>query len=146
MKRIQILSLLAASLMLFGGTSCSVFDKYHEVVSYKTSAETADQILIRSEQLTKQALYAFDLFVFIEDHNEALLKTVNPEIHVEANLVRANGRRWIHSLRVATAAFKENRTAGNEANLRTAYTTLTAAYDEVKKYQAEANTLSNKTP
>jgi hypothetical protein len=146
MKLKSILSVLAASTLLLAQPSCSYFDKAHTITTAETSTQTADQILIRSEQLTKQALYSFDTFLFIERNNEQALKDLNPNIHVVAEKIRVHGQEWLKAARRTTKAFKDNRTAENAANLQTAYLTLKQAYDEVQSARQQADTLSHQTP
>jgi len=102
------------------------------------SQQSTDQIILRAEQTAQTARATFDLFVHLERDNEALLKTVNPQIHVYANTIRAHGLDWITSLRDATKAFKANRTPLNESNLNTWLTTLTGAVTQTNQYIAEA--------
>lgn len=130
--------------MLFGG--CDTLSAIKKVTTYQTSPETSDQIIFRSEQLTKQALYTFDTFLFIERNNELLLKGVDPSIHLVAEKVRSHGKDWIVSARNATKTFKANRTEANAANMQTAYLALKGLYDETKAAQAQADKISNKTP
>lgn len=147
MKHIILLIQLVTVVSLTGCESLgSLYSTFTTATTYKSTAKTSDQILIRSEQLTRQALLTFDVFLFIERNNETQLKEFNPNIHVVAEKIRAHGQDWLRAARRTTKAFKENRTAANEANLRTAYTTLLQAYNEVKSAKAQADTLSTKTP
>ena len=102
------------------------------------SQQSTDQVILRAEQTAQTARATFDLFVHLERDNEALLKTVNPQIHVYANTIRAHGLDWITSLRDATKAFKANRTPENQANLNTWLITLTNAITQTNKYIAQA--------
>lgn len=144
---IRILSIICAATLL---ASCDTYNSIRDTVAkattYETSPETTDRIIVRSEQLEKQALYTFDGFLFIERNNELMLKGVDPSIHLVAEKVRSHGKEWIVAARNATKTFKANRTEANAANVRTAYLALKGLYDETKSAQAQADKLSNKTP
>jgi len=62
------------------------------------SAQSSDQIILRAEQTAQTARLTFDTFVHLERQNEAVLKTVNPQIHVYANTIRTHGLDWITSV------------------------------------------------
>jgi hypothetical protein len=98
------------------------------------SALDADQIVLRAEQAAETAKLTFHTFVHLERDNEAMLKTVNPQIHLYANTIRANGIGWIKSLRNATEVFKANRTVDNRATLNTILATLLAAVSNTNNY------------
>lgn len=104
------------------------------------SAQASDQIILRAEQTAQTARLTFDTFVHLERENEELLKTVNPQIHVYANTIRAHGLDWVTSLRVATKTFKANRTPENQSNLNTWIATLTNAITQTQKYIAQSKT------
>lgn len=116
-----------AALLLFG---CAQFPS--------TSQETSDQVILRAEQTAQVARDTFNLFVHLERDNEALLKTVNPQIHVYANTIRAHGLDWITSLRSATKTFKADRTPDNKASIDTWLKTLTNAVTLVNQYVAQS--------
>jgi hypothetical protein len=145
----RIILCLALSITL-ATSGCEQYQKIKDALTtattYKTTSETADQVIIRSEQLTKESLLTFDTFLFIERNNEAALKNINPNIHVVAEKIRAHGQDWLMAARRTTKAFKENRTASNEADMKTAYATLLQAYNEVKSAKAQADSLTTKTP
>lgn len=149
MKRL-FLTLAVAGAFTLSPPSCTqlqtAYNAITKATTYSTDTATADQILIRSEQLTRQALITFDTFLFIERNNETILKNLNPNIHVVAEKIRAHGQEWLKAARRTTKTFKANRTEANAANMRTAYATLKQAYDEVKAAQKQADTLSSKTP
>ena len=102
------------------------------------SQQSTDQVILRAEQTAQTARATFDLFVHLERDNEALLKTVNPQIHTYANTIRVNGLNWITSLRDATKAFKANRTPENQSNLNTWLIALTNAITQTNQYIAQA--------
>lgn len=106
------------------------------------SQTNTDQVILRAEQTAQTARLTFDTFVHLERDNEALLKTVNPQIHVYANTIRAHGLDWVDSLRAATKTFKANRTTENQANLNTWIATLTNAVAQTNKYIAAAKKVS----
>ena len=102
------------------------------------STQSTDQIILRAEQTAETAKLTFNTLVHLERDNEALLKTVNPQIHVWANTLRLHGVDWIQSLRTATKDFKANRNSANQATLNTAILTLTNAINETNKYITES--------
>ncbi len=102
------------------------------------SAQSTDQIILRAEQTAQTARLTFDTFVTLERHNEALLKQVNPQIHVYANVIRANGLNWVDSLTAAINNFEANKTPTNQASLNTVLATLTGALADVNKYLAQS--------
>lgn len=133
--RFAILALLFAGCFAvapLGPSGCSVAPQP------TLSAQASDQIILRAEQTAQTARLTFDTFVHLERDNEAVLKTLNPQIHIYANTIRAHGLDWITSLRTATKTFKANRTAGNQSNLNTWIITLTTAVSQTNKYLAEA--------
>lgn len=93
-----------------------------------------DQIVVRTEQLLNISLDTFDTFLKIERDNEAGLKKVSPQIHVFAENVRRNGKKWIKSAQAAKNAYRDNRTDQNRANLTTAYKTLQEAIKQSQQY------------
>ena len=98
------------------------------------SAQNADQIILSAEKAAETAFVTFNTFVHLERDNEALLKTVNPQIHVYANTIRDHGLDWIVSLRNATKTFKANRTPDNRASLNTVLVTLLSAIGDTNKF------------
>lgn len=122
--------------------ACTLYDTYKKATTYTISESTADEIILRSEQLTRQALITFDTFLSLERNNEEFLKRVNPGIHAFAEKVREDGKSWILAMRTTTKAFKANRTSDNEANLKTAYQTLLSGYNQVKTLLHQAQTSS----
>jgi hypothetical protein len=128
-------------------TSCSslskLTDTFAKATTFKTTVETSDQILAKSQQLTRQSLLTFDAFVTLERHNEEMLKKVSPSIHVVANRVRKDGRNILRAMNRTSEAYRVNRTEGNAADMKTAYATLKQLYDEVKFANQQA---INSTP
>lgn len=98
------------------------------------SQSASDQIILRAEQSAETAKLTFNTFVHLERDNEAMLKEVNPGIHVWAENIRKNGIGWIQSLRTATKDFKANRTSENQATLNGILLTLTQIINETNKY------------
>lgn len=106
--------------------------------SVVTSQETADQLILRSEQTQQVARSTFNLFVHIERDHEAELHSLNPAIHSAAEKVRAHGLDYVDSVHLATKTFKYNRTSTNQATLNTYLTTLNQLFNEVKPYLEQA--------
>lgn len=142
MKKIRIESirlLFAASIICaafavapIGPTGCAQYNPP------TLSEQSTDQIILRAEQTAETAKLTFNTLVHLERDNEALLKQVNPNIHLWANNLRRNGIDWIQSLRTATKDFKVNRNTANQATLNTALLTLTNAINETNKYITQA--------
>jgi len=126
MKTLKRLHPLVAVVLLYGCAQPSI------------STQSTDQVILRAEQTAQVARDTFNLFVHLERDNESVLKTVNPQIHVYANTIRAHGLDWVDSLRAATKAFKANRDSASQANLNTALATLTTAITEANKYIAQS--------
>lgn len=137
MKR-QLLRIIAAVLIVTG--ACSIAPvAFTGCQQFPTvSQQNTDQIILRAEQAAQTARATFTLFVHLERDNEALLKTVNPQIHIYANTIRRNGLNWVTALRNATDTFEANRTADNQAYLGTWLATVNNALDQVNKYMATA--------
>ncbi len=107
------------------------------------SAQSTDQVILRAEQSAEVAKTTFNTFLHLERDNEAFFKKVNPQIHLWAENIRANGINWIVALRDATKTFKATRNAENQATLNTALLTLTNAVQLTQKYISEAKKVSN---
>ena len=128
MKQLIQIKILAAILLLNG---C-------QTTLPSISEQSADQIILTAEKAAETAKLTFNTFVHLERDNEAMLKTVNPQIHVYANTIRAHGIDWIVSLRDATKTFKANRTQDNRASLNTILATLLAAIGDTNKLIAQS--------
>ena len=128
MKQLIQIKILAAILLLNG---C-------QTTLPSISEQNADQIILTAEKAAETAKLTFNTFVHLERDNEAMLKTVNPQIHVYANTIRAHGIDWIVSLRDATKTFKANRTQDNRASLNTILATLLAAIGDTNKLIAQS--------
>lgn len=107
---------------------------YNLSASGETGVVDDDQIVIRSEQALVIGLDTFDTFLKIERANQQGLAKVSPQIHIFAEKVRRDGKRWLKSLEAAHDAYKGNRSAQNHATLVTAYKTVQAAITESQQY------------
>ncbi len=107
------------------------------------SEKNTDQIILRAEQSAEVGKTTFNTFLHLERDNEAFFKKVNPQIHLWAENIRANGVNWIVALRDATKTFKATRNAENQATLNTALLTLTNAVQLTQRYISEAKKVSN---
>ena len=128
MKQLIQIKILAAILLLNG---C-------QTTLPSISEQNSDQIILTAEKAAETAKLTFSTLVNLERDNEAMLKTVNPQIHVYANTIRAHGIDWIVSLRDATKTFKANRTQDNRASLNTILATLLAAIGDTNKLIAQS--------
>ena len=95
--------------------------------------------VVNAEKTTAVANDTFDAFVHLERNNEAYLKTVSPQIHNYANIVRRNGVQWLQSARALTIAYENNRTSQNKANLDTALAVLNTAIVQSQQYIVQIN-------
>lgn len=133
--------LIGFSLSLGG---CKTLQKIQAVTNAKVSEQTSDSLIVLAEKSTFIAKDTLDTFLSLEfQHREAYAK-ISPQIHIFAETLRADkdengypfGVDVLKSARVATKAYKANRTPENEANLRTAWKTLQKIIDDCRKYSA----------
>lgn len=136
----KLIPYLAIFALAFSGceTTTAIWKASTTGVSLSASGDPGivhdDTIVVSTEKALNIALDTFDIFLKIERDNEVGLMKVSPQIHVFAENVRRNGKRWIKSAQVAKNAYRDNRTSQNHANLITAYKTLQAAIAESQQY------------
>lgn len=110
--------------LLVALTSCATVDK------------GADQIVVNAERTTAIAVDTFDGFLKFEYNYRDQLTGV-PAIHKYAEVIRRDGPRWLETARNVTKAYKQNRSATNRANLKTAIAVLTDAISETQTYMTK---------
>ncbi len=106
---------------------------------YDTNA-MADSVVVTAENLRESALGVFKAFMEVEKENEAALKTLNPQIHIAAEDVRKNGKKWIDDLTAAKVAFQAARTQENANRLSSAIALVRSVLVTTSKRLAEAAT------
>lgn len=107
---------------------------YNLSASGSTGIVNDDQIVVRTEQALAIGLDTFDTFLKLERANQQGLEKVSPQIHVFAERIRRDGKKWLKSLEAAHDVYKANRSAENHATLLTAYKTVQSAIVESQKY------------
>ena len=97
-----------------------------------------DPVVVNAERSTAVALATMDAFLQIEYNNRAMLKQVNPGIHIYAEYLRRNGQHYLQTARALTLAYKQNRSATNKANLQTAIALLNEIANQANTYVAQS--------
>lgn len=151
MKTKRHLSLLIVTCLAFSLSSCETIKKVYAAGTVTVSEQTSDALIVSAEKATIIGKDAMDTFLRLEfKHREAYAR-ISPKIHEFSIWLREpvtnkdgttdpRGIGILKTARVATKAFKANRTSENEANLRTAYATLQQVIQDTKKYTALALT------
>lgn len=99
-----------------------------------TTQTGSDPVVIDAEKATSIGVETINTFLKIEYDNQALVKSKVPSVHSFANSLRIHAPQWIASVRSLTAAYKNNRTPQNKANLETGLAVLQAAITQATQY------------
>lgn len=104
---------------------------------------TGDPVVVNAEKSTRVANDTIDAFLKLEWQNQVVVKAKLPQIHSFANSLRQpdHAQKWLEDARTLTAAYKNNRSADNKANLQTILATLTAAEQTAASYTTQITQL-----
>lgn len=104
-----------------------------------TSSMTSDQLIVYSEKTQQESKDAISLALTLEYQQRILFKRFAPDSHAYFNYVRLHWIDWLESAHKITVDYKNNRTAANEASLKSILSTLKSAQVELKKYTNQVN-------
>ena len=145
--------------------SCGTLSKtWHAIsgaVTYSTTPQTAEQIIVDAEKTVAIAGETFDEFLKQERRYSAEVKQYVPKVHEFAEYLRApvanpdvqpatmppirktipRGVAFLKAARSATKTFEANRTPAGEANLKTALSTLKDLIAKTKQNLTEVQAL-----
>ncbi len=131
---------LTVGIIVGCGGGCAGKGQYSPATqTYDTNAP-ASTIVVGAESFRDIALNTFDGLMTLEKQNEAVLKALNPEIHVFTERVRRESKGWLNELTAAKTAYQIARTPENAAKLQSAVATLDSMLGSAAKYLAQAAT------
>lgn len=141
---IVVLAFPVAATLSLVETSCKYYDAAKTALEYKTTPQTADQIIVDAEKTTKIADDTFNTFLKLDYENRTFIKERAPSVHAFAEYLRKDDRalNWLRQARSATKAFKTNRTSDNQANLQTLIATIKQAVNDTNSNIATANAVT----
>jgi predicted outer membrane protein len=102
----------------------------------------SDPVVVDAERTTAVALATMDTLLQIEWNNKALLLKVNPAVHTYAEYIRLNGQHYLLTARALTLAYKNNRSASNQANLSSAIALLNSIDAQAQTYINQAKAVA----
>jgi hypothetical protein len=121
---------------------CQTLETIQKAATYETSPQTAEAVLISAEKTTEIAALTFDEFLRQEHKYSDITKAKLPKVHQFAEYLRKpveykketipTGVMFLKKARAATEAFRVNRTAEGEANLKTAIASVKSLLDQAK--------------
>lgn len=158
---IKFTTAIACALLMLAPTGCKFTDTIKNIYSagtYALPAGTADQVVSSAERGTEVGLEVMRSFVHQEKDHRELFDKLGTKPHEYSVWLRVRvpspyndihpgdaPKKFVPRLeailetaRIATKAFKANRTPENEANLRTAWATLKDAIDACKSFTTAA--------
>ena len=139
MKRLTSLgwpTILLASALVWA--SCAGKGQYDPKTGVYDTNVPASTIVVGAESFRDIALNTFDGLMTIEHEHEAALKSLNPEIHTFAELLRRKSESWLDDLTAAKTAYQIARTAENATKLQAAVAHLDSAVVLAAKYLRQA--------
>lgn len=155
--KLSAYSALFFSLVLFSPPGCSAISKAWAVSNYSVSQQTSEGLIEAAEKTSLAAKDVFATFLNNEKENRLTYWKISHEIKHKADWLRERvpdpdqiipgdpptlliprNVAYQKSLRKATRAFKQNRTADGEAGLKAALATIQSAIDDVKRLQGVA--------
>jgi hypothetical protein len=96
-----------------------------------------DPVVVSAEKTNSIAVETINTFLKLEREDQDLVKAKLPQVHTYANYVRVNAPKWIATAQALTAAYKNNRTPENKANLQTAQDVLSEAIRQITTYTSQ---------
>lgn len=101
----------------------------------------ADAVVVTAQNIRESALGIFAAFMRTEKTNEAVLKALNPKIHVAAEEIRRNGNGYLDALTLAIKQYQSARTPENASKLNSAIAAVRSLLMSATERLAEASTL-----
>lgn len=157
-RLLKFTSLIACALLLLAPQGCNTLKGIYKAGTVTLSEGTSDQVIASAEVGTEIGLDVMRSFIHQEKDHRALFDKLGPKPHEFSVWLRVRVpspyevvrpgdppklfvprlEAILETTRIATKAFKVNRTPENEANLRTAWATLKNSIDACKSFTTAA--------